>query len=90
MKNYEQEFNKVLKKLTMDERKTIASIIGGECNYFIANYLQPKSNARIESIGEFTLYLQEVFDHLTPEQRACEALDSMFNSNKKSHLRRIK
>ena len=56
MKDYEQEFNKVLKK----------------------------------SIGEFTLYLQEVFDHLTPEQRACEALDDMFNSNKKPHFRRIK
>lgn len=77
MDKIEQKINKVLDKLTMDERRYLAQMIGCECNYFLANYLKPRSNARMEAICDFTLYLQEKFDHLNEYERMNKAMDKV-------------
>lgn len=90
----DRKIDEVLKKLSMEERRYLAQLIGGECNYFIVNYLKPQSSARIEAVAEFTEYLQEVFDHLSSSKRTSIILDEAFSFlrplHKESHLRRIK
>lgn len=89
-----RKIDEVLKKLSMEERRYLAQLIGGECNYFIVNYLKPRSSARINAVAEFTEYLQETFDHLSSSKRTSIILDEAFSSlrpaYKKSHLKRIK
>ena len=89
-----RKINEVLKKLSMEERRYLAQLIGGESNYFIVNYLKPRSSARVEAVAEFTEYLQEKFDHLSSSKRASVILNEAFSSlglfHKESHLKRIK
>lgn len=87
----EKKINDVLAKLSMDERRYLAQLIGGECNYFIVNYLEPKSAARIEAIGTFTEYLQEAFDHMDARTRTLKIMDEAFSEiTEGTHLRRVK
>lgn len=95
MQEYKRQMDirikKVLDKMSKEDRETLAQAIGGECNFYIANYLKPQSEARISSICDFTNYLQEFFDLKTAMQRANDALDEVFKDIiPKSHLKRIK
>lgn len=86
-----RKINDVLSKLSMDERRYLAQLIGVECNYFIVNYLKPRSEARIEAIGAFTEYLQETFDHMDAKTRALKVMDGVLSKTaNKACLRRIK
>ena len=95
MKEYKGQMDirikKVLDKMSKEDRETLAEAIGGECNFYSANYLKPQSEARISSICDFTEYLQEFFDFKTAMQRCNDTIDRVFGDMmRKSHLKRIK
>lgn len=68
-KGAKEELENILSKFTMEERRKISDIIAEESNYYIFNYLNIKSNARIDSISDFTEYLQSKFDLMTKQER---------------------
>ena len=95
MEEYKRQMDirikKVLDKMSKEDRETLAQAIGGECNFYIANYLKPQSSARISSICDFTEYLQEFFDFKTAMQRCSDTMDEVFKDLiPKSHLKRVK
>ena len=93
-----EKISRVLSKLTIEERKCLSRLIACESNYYIMNYLKPQSNARVESVADFTMYLQEKFDLMDHNQRMHDAVNSLSSYEAKEckkaarslYLKRIK
>lgn len=74
-----EELEQRLTKLTMEERKDLALLVGGISKDYILNQLKPITNTRIETICDFVDYIQKKIDHRTQSQRASEILSNIYS-----------